>query len=137
MVYGRTPFAALAMVPKMHAITNPAHAISLPDTGNPALADVILRCLEPQSPHSHHHAGAPGSCMRRALKLGSEVCKKYDPDPPHTNGAFLGGSKALAASQYSMSSMTPYIAAVYYQNRDCCKGKQQRSVVGFLKAVPM
>ena len=46
MVYGRTPFAALAMVPKMHAITDPAHAISLPDTGNPALADVILRCLD-------------------------------------------------------------------------------------------
>ncbi len=46
MVYGHTPFAALAFIQKMHAITDPTHAIALPPLRNAALADVIARCLD-------------------------------------------------------------------------------------------
>jgi len=46
MVTGHTPFAALAFIQKMHAITDPAHAIDIPPLRNAALADVIRRCLD-------------------------------------------------------------------------------------------
>ena len=46
MVHGHTPFSALPFIQKMHAITDPAHAISLPRLRNAALEDVIARCLD-------------------------------------------------------------------------------------------
>lgn len=46
MVTGHTPFAALAFIQKMHAITDPAHVIDMPPLRNAALADVICRCLD-------------------------------------------------------------------------------------------
>lgn len=46
MVYGHTPFSALAFIQKMHAITDPNHRIAMPPLRNRALADVILRCLD-------------------------------------------------------------------------------------------
>ncbi|KAK9842292.1 hypothetical protein WJX81_004955 [Elliptochloris bilobata] len=46
MVTGHTPFAALAFIQKMHAITDPAHSIDMPPLRNAALADVIRRCLD-------------------------------------------------------------------------------------------
>lgn len=46
MVTGHTPFAALAFIQKMHAITDPAHVIDVPPLRNAALADVIRRCLD-------------------------------------------------------------------------------------------
>ena len=46
MVYGHTPFASLAFIQKMHAITDPCHVIAMPPLRNAALADVIRRCLD-------------------------------------------------------------------------------------------
>ena len=46
MVYGHTPFSALAFIQKMHAITDPNHRIAIPALRNRALADVIQRCLD-------------------------------------------------------------------------------------------
>ena len=46
MVYGHTPFSALAFIQKMHAITDPNHRIAIPALRNRALANVIQRCLD-------------------------------------------------------------------------------------------
>ena len=46
MCHGHTPFAALPFIQKMHAITDPGHAIDMPPLRNAALADVIRRCLD-------------------------------------------------------------------------------------------
>jgi len=46
MVYGRTPFAHLPFIQKMHAIIDEKHAISFPSITNPFLLDVIKRCLQ-------------------------------------------------------------------------------------------
>jgi serine/threonine protein kinase len=46
MVYGATPFSHLPFIQKMHAITDPAHAISFPPLRNAALLDAITRCLD-------------------------------------------------------------------------------------------
>eukprot|EP00741_Cyanophora_paradoxa_P009210 tig00001486_g8920.t1 len=49
MVYGKTPFSAITnMMAKMRAICNREHRIELPPIpgGDPALADVIRRCLD-------------------------------------------------------------------------------------------
>lgn len=46
MVYGKTPFAHLPFIQKMHAIIDDKHAISFPPISNPDLLDVIQRCLK-------------------------------------------------------------------------------------------
>ncbi|KAF8072718.1 MPS1 [Scenedesmus sp. PABB004] len=46
MVYGRTPFAELPFLPKMHAICSPGHAVAYPPLANADLADVMRRCLD-------------------------------------------------------------------------------------------
>jgi len=46
MVYGRTPFAHLAFIQKMHAIIDERHQIEFPPLANDALLDVIKRCLD-------------------------------------------------------------------------------------------
>lgn len=46
MVHGHTPFSKLALIQKMHAITNRHHSISFPPIANAALADAIRRCLD-------------------------------------------------------------------------------------------
>ncbi|RMZ52746.1 hypothetical protein APUTEX25_000865 [Auxenochlorella protothecoides] len=45
MVYGATPFSHLPFIQKMHAIIDPSHAIAFPPLPNPALAEVLRRCL--------------------------------------------------------------------------------------------
>jgi serine/threonine-protein kinase TTK/MPS1 len=45
MVYGKTPFADLHMIPKLQAIVNPAHKISYPSTVDEAAIDAIQCCL--------------------------------------------------------------------------------------------
>ena len=45
MVYGRTPFAHLPFIQKMHAIIDEKHQIAFPPIANPYLLDVIKRCL--------------------------------------------------------------------------------------------
>ena len=45
MVYGKTPFAHLPFIQKMHAIIDDNHAIGFPPIANPCLMDVIKRCL--------------------------------------------------------------------------------------------
>lgn len=45
MVYGKTPFADLQMIPKLQAIVNPAHKISYPLTIDAAAIDAIQCCL--------------------------------------------------------------------------------------------
>jgi len=46
MAYGRTPFAHLPFIQKMHAITNDRHQIDYPPMKDAALLDVIQRCLD-------------------------------------------------------------------------------------------
>ncbi|WIA08718.1 hypothetical protein OEZ85_008142 [Tetradesmus obliquus] len=46
MVYGRTPFAELPFLPKMHAICNPQHQVAYPALANTDLMDVMRRCLD-------------------------------------------------------------------------------------------
>jgi hypothetical protein len=46
MVYGRTPFAELAFVQKMHAICEPRYAIAYPPVSNPDVVHLIQRCLD-------------------------------------------------------------------------------------------
>ena len=46
MVYGHTPFSALAFIQKMHAITDPGYRIAFDPIKNAALADTIKRCLD-------------------------------------------------------------------------------------------
>ncbi|KAI8113435.1 hypothetical protein M9435_003437 [Picochlorum sp. BPE23] len=45
MVYGKTPFAHLPFIQKMHAIIDENHEIAFPPLSNPHLLDVIQRCL--------------------------------------------------------------------------------------------
>jgi serine/threonine-protein kinase TTK/MPS1 len=46
MAFGKTPFAHLPFIQKMHAITNDRHTIEFPPMRNAALLDVIKRCLD-------------------------------------------------------------------------------------------
>ena len=46
MVYGHTPFSALAFIQKMHAITDLQHAVSFPPLRNGPLMDAMRRCLD-------------------------------------------------------------------------------------------
>lgn len=45
MVYGKTPFAHLPFIQKMHAIIDEKHDIKFPPLANPYLLHVIKRCL--------------------------------------------------------------------------------------------
>lgn len=45
MVYGKTPFADLHMIPKLQAIVNPSHKIAYPPTVDEAAIDAIQCCL--------------------------------------------------------------------------------------------
>jgi serine/threonine protein kinase len=45
MVYGRTPFAHMSLVQKLHAITSPQHTVAFPPIPNPALMQVMASCL--------------------------------------------------------------------------------------------
>ncbi len=48
MVYGKTPFAHLPFIQKMHAIIDDMYEIAFPPIANPHLLDVIKRCLHRQ-----------------------------------------------------------------------------------------
>ena len=45
MVYGRTPFAHLSLVQKLHAITSAGHSVHFPAIPYPALMQVLQACL--------------------------------------------------------------------------------------------
>jgi serine/threonine-protein kinase TTK/MPS1 len=47
MIYGKTPFAHLAMIPKIQKIIDPSYAIEFPQTidGSPLLIDIMRSCL--------------------------------------------------------------------------------------------
>jgi len=45
MVYGRTPFAELHMIPKLQAIVNPNHEIKYPSNANEDAIDAMQQCL--------------------------------------------------------------------------------------------
>ena len=54
MVYGHTPFSKITgMIQKLHAITDPRHKIAFPPlpVENPALVDLMQRCLERDPKH--------------------------------------------------------------------------------------
>lgn len=63
MVYGHTPFSALAFIQKMHAITDPGYRIAFDPIKNAALADTIKRCLD-RSPRTRIQMQVmPGDCQ--------------------------------------------------------------------------
>jgi hypothetical protein len=45
MVYGKTPFAELQTIPKLHAIINPAFEIHFPSGADEAAVDAMKLCL--------------------------------------------------------------------------------------------
>jgi serine/threonine-protein kinase TTK/MPS1 len=49
MVYGATPFATLALLPKIQAIMDRTHAITYSPIANPALVDAMQGCVGPSS----------------------------------------------------------------------------------------
>ena len=46
MVYGKTPFAKLHLIPKLHAIVNPNHIIEFPEDVDESAIDAIKLCLQ-------------------------------------------------------------------------------------------
>ena len=46
MVYGRTPFAELHMIPKLQAIINPNHKIKYGPAQDEAAIDAMKQCLQ-------------------------------------------------------------------------------------------
>ena len=46
MVYGRTPFAELHMIPKLQAIVNPNHEIHYPSGADETAVDAMKQCLQ-------------------------------------------------------------------------------------------
>ena len=45
MVYGRTPFAELPLIQKLHAIVDPSYSVAFPPLDNADLLDVLKACL--------------------------------------------------------------------------------------------
>lgn len=45
MIYGKTPFSHLAMIPKIQKIIDPSYAIEFPPVETPFLVDVMRACL--------------------------------------------------------------------------------------------
>jgi hypothetical protein len=45
MVYGKTPFAELPMIPKIQAIVNENHKIPFPDNVDEGAIDAMKQCL--------------------------------------------------------------------------------------------
>ena len=69
MVYGHTPFSALAFIQKMHAITDPGYRIAFAPIKNAALADTIKRCLD-RSPRTRIQ-------MQVGLSILSQGCLAF------------------------------------------------------------
>jgi serine/threonine-protein kinase TTK/MPS1 len=61
MIYGKTPFADLQAIGKLHAIVNPKHEIKYPAGFDAAAIDAIKRCLQrnpsDRSPIVHDEVG--------------------------------------------------------------------------------
>ncbi len=100
MVYGRTPFAHLpGLIQKMHAITNPTHAISFPPLHNAALGEAMRRSLDrdpktritmrvPRPPPPP----TPGTCTLRTAR--TRVATAVLPPAPSPPGSLLQRSGA-------------------------------------------
>lgn len=95
MVYGRTPFADLPFIPKMHAICDGRHQIRFPDCGNADVVDVMKRCLD-RSPKTRITmpvrlkrlkrlgGGAGGlTLLRRLLSLAAKTRQNIPPPTPY------------------------------------------------------
>ena len=80
MVYGHTPFAPLAFVPKMHAIVDPHHQIPYPDVGDPALVDAMRRCLD-RNPATRITMQARSYAARPGRADGVSCCMRPRLDP--------------------------------------------------------
>ncbi|CAM9982470.1 unnamed protein product [Scytosiphon promiscuus] len=62
MSHGKTPFSHLSMVPKIRAITNPAHAIAIADLKDEHLADTLRACLK-RDPSERATIGGAGGLL--------------------------------------------------------------------------
>ncbi len=82
MVYGKTPFAHLPFIQKMHAIIDEKHEIAFPPIANPRLLDVIKRCL-------HRHP---------KQRMTMEELLEHPFLHPETAGANHAGSNSQANS---------------------------------------
>jgi serine/threonine-protein kinase TTK/MPS1 len=75
MVYGRTPFAELPFLQKMHAICDDKYSVKYPTCPNPDALDVIQRCLD-RDPKTR--IGMPvrlgGWCGRALLQVEHVLC---------------------------------------------------------------
>jgi len=131
MAYGRTPFAHLPFIQKMHAITNDRHQIDFPPMKDAALLDVIQRCLD-RNPRSritmdellHHpfltptHANATKS---GGVELNEEQLRKLLLKVCATGGvsdADVGQLSGQLFRQLAQGSLSPDVIAAKMARRE-------------------
>jgi serine/threonine-protein kinase TTK/MPS1 len=71
MVYGKTPFADLRMIPKLHAITDPDYCINFPDHADPDAIDAMKKCLRRKPEERPPIIGTPDGLLDQHCFLHS------------------------------------------------------------------
>lgn len=100
MAYGRTPFADLSLIQKLHAICDPNYAIAFPDCGNPALVAVMQGCLQRDPAKRPPIIGVSGllqhEFLRPQIKLAATAAAPPPALAPIPAGAVLMSQAQLA-----------------------------------------
>jgi serine/threonine-protein kinase TTK/MPS1 len=138
MAFGRTPFAHLPFIQKMHAITNDRHIIEFPPMRNAALLDVIKRCLD-RNPRTritmdellNHPFLAPTHANTKTsggVELNEEQLRKLLLKVCHTGGvsdADVGQLSDQLFRQLAQGSLSPdVVAAKMARKREAGAGNE-------------
>ena len=133
MAFGRTPFAHLPFIQKMHAITNDRHQIEFPPMRNAALLNVIQRCLDrnprtritmeellnhPFLAPTHDNLGAKSS---GGVELNEEQLRKLLLKVCHTGGVSDADVSQLSGQlfrQLAQGSLSPDVVAAKMARRE-------------------
>jgi serine/threonine protein kinase len=95
MVYGRTPFADLTLIQKLHCIVDPHYEIAFPPTvGNAAVVDVIKACLHRDPAKRPPIAGPGGLLTHPFLRPNSAMLAPTQLSAP---AASIAAAAAVAA----------------------------------------
>lgn len=70
MLYGKTPFADLHMIPKLQAIVNPNHEIDFSGNADDDAVDAVKRCLR-RSPEERPPIVGAGGLLNEHIFLNS------------------------------------------------------------------
>lgn len=106
MVHGATPFAALPFIQKMHAITDPSHAIVFPRLRNAALQAVLKGCLD-RNPATRLSVKVIPCAMK--LHLGGSFPASFEvfPRKPPCAQASASCSFSSASSSFPANARVP------------------------------